>query len=178
MSRPSWLQKIYWSHFAKPVEERALFSHLLSTPVDSLLELGVGLGERMKRIAKLAQPHSKDIRFVGTDPFESSPAGRAHLPLKQAHQVAGRLGKLGFRASLIPGDVQAALPRVAHKFGVFDLIIINEGFDASQPDAGVIGPWLDRIAHQDTVIFYSAHEGGPLEKIAFRELSRSSNQAA
>ena len=29
MSRLTWFQKIYWQHFSKPVEERALMLHLL-----------------------------------------------------------------------------------------------------------------------------------------------------
>ncbi len=116
MSRPSWLQKIYWTRFAKPVEDRELFKQLLSHPLSSILEIGVADGARMRRIAKLAQRSAgcEVLRYIGTDEFESAKDGKRHLSLKQAHQLAGQLG---FKASLIPGDIHSAIPRVAHKLG-------------------------------------------------------------
>lgn len=161
MSRPSWLQKIYWTRFAKPVEDRELFKQLLSHPISSILEIGVGDGARMRRLAKLVQRtlDCEALRYIGTDEFESSKDGQRHLSLKQAHQLAAHLG---FKASLIPGDVNSAIPRVAHKLGVSDMIIIDGGLDPVQPLANFLGSWLNRLAHQDTIILACQERGGPL----------------
>ncbi len=161
MSRPSWLQKIYWTRFAKPVEDRELFKQLLSHPVSSILEIGVGDGARMRRLAKLAQRAlgCEVLRYIGTDEFESAKDGQRHLSLKQAHQLATQLG---FKASLIPGDITSAIPRVAHKLGASDMIIIDGGLNPTQPLANTLGSWLNRLAHQDTIILACQERGGPL----------------
>ncbi|MCC6507726.1 MAG: hypothetical protein IT423_01360 [Pirellulaceae bacterium] len=165
MSRLNWFQRFYWQKLAKPVAERELFRALLSQPISSVLEIGVGSGERMKRIVQLAQlkPDVQQLRYVGVDGFESAKDGAVHLTLKQAHQQAT---SLGLRANLIPGDLQSAVPRVAHKIGASDLIIVDGQFDPSSPLSGVVGQWLFHIAHDQSLILASNHTGGPLVRVA------------
>jgi hypothetical protein len=151
MSRPSWFQKLYWTRFSKPVEERALFKHLIEHPVASILEIGVGNGARMQRIAKLVQltAGTEQLRYIGIDEFESAQDNSPHLSLKQAHQLATQLG---FKASLIPGDHKSAIPRVAHKMGAADLVIVNGGLNPQEPSVGFIGTWLNRLAHSESTV--------------------------
>lgn len=151
MSRPSWLQKLYWTRFSKPVEERALFKYLVERPVASILEIGVGDGGRMQRIAKLVQlpAGAEQLRYIGIDEFESAKDNARHLSLKQAHQLATQLG---FKASLIPGDHKSAIPRVAHKMGASDLVIVNGGLNPQEPSIGFIGTWLNRLAHSGSTV--------------------------
>lgn len=176
MSRLSWLQKFYWTHFGKPVEERALISQLIQHPIGSVLEIGVGDGQRMQRIAKLVQltPGAESLRYIGTDEFESAPGGR-HLSLKQAHQLATQLG---FKASLIPGDACSAIPRVAHKMGACDMVIIDGGLDPSQPLSGPIGAWLNRLAHASSIVLASQDCGGTLSLVDLQQLDLPSRVAA
>jgi hypothetical protein len=177
MSRPSWLRKFYWTRFAKPVEDRQLFKQLLAGPVSSILEIGVGDGARMRRLAKLVQlPTGCDtLRYIGTDEFESAKDGRPHLSLKQAHQLASQLG---FRASLIPGDINAAIPRVAHKFGAADLIIVDGGLIPQHPLATTLGSWLNRLAHTESSVLACQERGGTLEAVDLRLLDLPSRNAA
>jgi hypothetical protein len=70
--------------------------------------------------------------------------------------------QLGFKASLIPGKPQLALPRVAHKFGTSDLIIINGGLQLSNPTVGPIGGWLNRIAHSRSTVMACEQADEPL----------------
>lgn len=177
MSRPSWLQKIYWTRFAKPIEERALFAHLINHPVASILEIGIGAGERMRRVANLAQAADgiEAIRYVGTDEFESSKDGKRHLTLKQAHQIAGQLG---FRATLMPGDAASALPRVAHKIGMSDLIIVDGGLDPANPTVGAIATWLSRIAHDESTLFACSDKGGELVRVDLTSIGAETRRAA
>ncbi len=151
MSRPSWLQKLYWTRFSKPVEQRALFKHLIVHPVASILEIGVGDGGGMQRIAKLVQLPAgvEQLRYIGIDEFESAQDHSRHLSLKQAHQLATQLG---FKASLIPGDLKSAIPRVAHKMGASDLVIVNGGLNPQEPSMGFIGTWLNRLAHSESTV--------------------------
>lgn len=159
MSRLNWFQRFYWQRLAKPVAERELFRQLLAHPIASVLEVGVGSGERMGRLAQLVQLTSgtEQLRYVGVDGFESATDGRPHLTLKQAHQ---RAAQLGFRANLIPGDLKSAMQRVAHKFGSSDLVIIDGGVDPAAPDTGVVGQWIHHITHSRSIILACSEVGG------------------
>lgn len=177
MSRPNWLQKIYWSRFAKPIEDRELFKQLISRPIASVLEVGIGAGERMQRIAKLVQfsGHAETLRYIGTDEFESARDGQRHLSLKQAHQLAMQLG---FKASLIPGDVNSAIPRVAHKLGASDLVILEGGLDPANPLASNLGGWLNRIAHSGSIVLACKEPGTALEIVDLHQIELPSRLAA
>ena len=89
MNRLSWLQKLYWTHLGKPASDRQLIRYLVQTEVSSILEIGMGNCQRIRRIAKIVQsPEEVDkIRYIGTDEFEAAAESRGHLTLKQAHQV-------------------------------------------------------------------------------------------
>jgi hypothetical protein len=165
MGRLNWFQRFYWQKLAKPAAERELFRLLIAQPIASVLEIGVGDGERMKRIVRLAQlpPGTAQLRYVGVDGFESARDGGVHLTLKQAHQQAAQLG---LRANLIPGDLRSAMPRVAHKIGASDLVIVGDEFDVAQPLSGPVGQWLRHITHAQSIILAAASLGGPLVRVA------------
>lgn len=174
MTRLSWFQKIYWTRFAKPIEERALFAQLIQVPVASILEVGIGNGQRMRRIAQLVELPAgvEKLRYVGTDEFESAKGDRRHLSLKQAHQITGQLG---WKASLIPGDISSALPRVAHKMGTSDLVIFDGGLDPHAPHETAAGSWLEHLTHEDSVVLGCQKPGDELQKVQItkRQLSRA-----
>jgi hypothetical protein len=165
MSRLTWIQRIYWTRFSKPVSDRELVRQLIDKPISSLLEIGVGRAERMRRVAQLVTltADTERLRYIGVDEFEAAQDGGSHLTLKVAHQVASQVG---FKASLIPGDIKTAMPRVAHKFGASDLIVIDGGLDPAQPDASPITPWLNRIAHDNSIILACAQPGQTLTILA------------
>ncbi len=164
MSRLTWIQRVYWTRFSKPLSDRELVRQLIEHPIASLLEIGMGDGSRMDRIAQLVSltEGTERLRYIGVDEFEAASDGGPHLTLKQAHQVAAQVG---FKASLIPGDVKSAMPRVAHKFGASDLIIVDGGMDPSQPQSSHIAPWLNRIAHENTIILACAEHGQTLVQV-------------
>lgn len=164
MGRLNWFQRFYWQKLAKPVAERELFRLLLAQPIASVLEIGVGDGERMKRIVQLAQlaPSATQLRYVGVDGFESAQDGAPHLTLKQAHQLASQLG---LRATLIPGDLRSAMPRVAHKVGANDLVIVDGEFDLSSPTTGPVGHWLQHITHPQSIVLAATRRGERLVRI-------------
>ena len=156
--------------------DRELVRQLIDKPIASLLEIGIGRGERMHRIAQLVTltADTERLRYIGVDEFEAAKSG-PHLTLKTAHQVASQVG---FKASLIPGDLKSAMPRVAHKFGASDFIVIDGGLDPAQPQASPITPWLNRIAHDNSIILACAQQGQPLTLVARDAASQAYRAAA
>lgn len=177
MSRLTWIQRIYWTRFSKPLSDRELVRQLIDRPIASLLEIGIGRGERMHRISQLVTLTSgcERLRYIGVDEFEAAKDGGTHMRLKTAHQLASQVG---FKASLIPGDLQSAMPRVAHKFGASDLIVIDGGLDPAQPHASPITPWMNRIAHENSIILACAQHGQTLSLVAREAASQTYRAAA
>lgn len=177
MSRLTWMQRVYWTRFSKPLSDRELVRYLIATPISSILEIGLGDGSRMKRIAQLVSlPEGVEkLRYVGVDEFEAAKDPQQHLSLKTAHQMATYLN---FKATLIPGDLKSAVPRVAHKMGASDLIVINGGLDISKPELGPIGTWLNHIASDNSAIFASSNAGENLVRVAKPTSSQTGRAAA
>ena len=177
MSRLTWIQRVFWTRFSKPISDRELVRQLIHKPISSLLEIGVGRGERMHRIAQLVTltAATERLRYIGVDEFEAAKDGGPHLTLKAAHQLASQVG---FKASLIPGDIKSAMSRVAHKFGASDLIVIDGGLDPAQPHASPITPWLNRIAHDTSIILACSQPGQTLTLVAREAVSQTHRAAA
>lgn len=170
MTRLSWLQRLYWRYLSKPANERDLFLHVLENPISSILEIGIGSGERAKRVLPLCTKSEgvAQIRYAGVDPFESATAGQPHLNLKQAHRM---LAELGVKAHLIPGEPQSALSRVVSLVQPSDLILIDGDWENGSDASKAIQTWLPRLSHSGTAIFASKSVGGPLVRQATPESS-------
>jgi hypothetical protein len=164
MAKLSWFHRIYWQHMAKPAEYRPLFRYLVDNPVSSVLEIGVGPGERMKQILSLysLKPDAKQLRYTAVDLFESGENSQGHLKLKDAHRV---LAEKSVKAHLIPGDAANALPRVAHTVMPSDLIVIDAGWNVSTIEGNAIAQWLPRLSHQDSAIFARSNSKQSLLRI-------------
>ncbi len=165
MARLSWVQRLYWRYFSKPVNERALFLHVIENPFASILEIGLGSGERIKQVLPLCTlPEGvTQIRYVGVDAFESAAADVPHMNLKAAHRM---LAEFGVKAHLIPGDPTNALARVAHTVLPSDLIIIDGCWGVDSQQGRAIADWLPRLCHSKSTIFAASVQGGLLQKVA------------
>ncbi|MEQ1827204.1 MAG: hypothetical protein ABL921_14710 [Pirellula sp.] len=165
MARLSWTQRLYWRYFSKPVSQRGLYLHAIETPCASILEIGIGSGERIKQLLSLCTPPAgvAQIRYAGVDPFESADDGKTHLHLKSAHRM---LAEFGVKAHLIPGDASNALARVAHTVLPSDLIIIDGDWESNTVQGRAIHEWLPRLCHAKSTIFASSLQGGLLSKYA------------
>jgi hypothetical protein len=161
MSRLSWTQRLYWRYFSKPASERALFLHVLQNPIASILEIGVGSGERFRKVLPLCHKSEgvAQIRYAGVDPFESAATGVPHLPLKQAHRM---LAELGVKAHLIPGEAASAIARVANMVLPSDLVIIDGHWESNDPVGQAIQNWLPRLCHDQSTVFACSKRGEPL----------------
>ncbi len=164
MARLSWVQRLYWRYFSKPASDRALILHAIENPVASILEIGIGSGERIKQLLPLCTlaNGASQIRYVGVDAFESAGPEVPHMNLKAAHRM---LAEFGVKAHLIPGDPSSALARVAHTVLPSDLVIIDGGWGAESPQAKAIADWLPRLCHSESTIFAASAQGANLVKV-------------
>jgi hypothetical protein len=177
MAKLSWFRKIYWRNFAQPSQERALFRHLLEHPISSVLEIGIGNGERMKHILQLYSLKSgaSQLRYAAVDLFESAPLSDGHLKLKDVHRL---LAESQVKAHLIPGEVVHALPRVGQNVMPSDLIIIDEGWGEASPQGEALRSWLPRLAHETTHLFGRGCRTQPLNPIAIAAATTATRLAA
>jgi hypothetical protein len=164
MARLSWTQRLYWRYLSKPVSQRALFLHAIEKPIGSILEIGIGSGERIQKVLSLCNlPEGvSQLRYAAVDPFESAGPSVPHMNLKAAHRM---LSEYGVKAHLIPGEPSNALARVAHTVLPSDLIIIDGGYGTDSAQGKAIADWLPRLCHAQSTIFASATPGGNLVSI-------------
>jgi hypothetical protein len=150
---------------SKPVSERELMIFVQENAIGSILEIGIGSGERVRRMLPLCRKAEgvAQIRYAGVDPFESAATGVPHMNLKGAHRM---LAEFGVKAHLIPGEISSAIARVANTVLPSDLIIID-GEWASTSDAGkAMETWLPRLSHSGSTIFAATTRGSVLSRIA------------
>jgi len=168
MAELSWLKRLYWKHLSKPVSERGLFLHVLERPLTSVLEIGMGSGERISRLVALNAKHgeSKPIRYTAIDPFESnsdtSGSGRPVLSLKAAHRL---LLERGVKAHLVPGEPAGSVARVAHSVLPSDLVIIDGYWDRDDVQGQAIAQWLPRLCHVQSTIFVARNSAEPFVRV-------------
>ena len=168
MAKLSWLQRLYWKHLSKPVSERALFLHVLENPLTSVLEIGMGSGQRIARLLALnaSVTDIKPIRYTAIDPFESNSAalasGQGVLSLKAAHRI---LSERGVKAHLVPGEPASSVARVAHSVLPSDLIIIDGYWENDDVHGQALAQWLPRLCHVQSTVFVSRKPGEAFVKI-------------
>ena len=168
--RTSFWRTIYLTRFSKPSFDRPLFRRILRQRMVKFVELGVGDGQRAKRMIEAAQRHAtgSEIRYVGVDLFESRPEGWKGLTLKQAHQ---KLAHSGITLRLLPGDPFSTLARAANSLTGSDLIIIRANQDADSLQRAWF--YLPRMLHQRSVVLREVHADGEpfLEEVSAAELA-------
>jgi len=113
------------SYFSRPAHNRPVYQAIRSRQVRSILELGVGTGQRAKCMIEVARSASRsaEIRYTGIDLFEDRTAmDGPGLTLKMAHCL---LAFTGARVRLIPGDPLTAMARTANSLGATDLVVVS-----------------------------------------------------
>ena len=151
MGSISRLQAFYFSYLSSPTGNRPIYREICRRRVRTILELGVGNGQRAVRMIKLAglfRP-PPDIEFYGIDLFESRTAADGPgMSLKMAHRI---LGSTGAKIQLIPGDPYAGLARSANSLGKLDLMVVSARLHPRS-----LGPawfYVPRLLHDRTLVF-------------------------
>lgn len=144
-------RRFYFAYFSLPASDRLVYRSLRKRPVQKILELGIGAGQRTLRMLELLreeQPASA-ISYAGIDLFEArSEEDGPGLSLKAAHT---RLKATGARVRLVPGDPYSALARTANDIGAVDLIVISA--DQNRPSLSRAWFYFPRMLHAETRVF-------------------------
>ncbi len=158
------VSKLYWRHFSKPAANRGLAGYLIEHPIASVLEIGIGNGERLKQILTLAtlRPEASQLRYAGIDLFESAEPTQKHMRLKDAHRM---LAERNVKANLFPGDAASSLMRVVHTVKPSDLVIIDSDWGSSSANGMALEQWLPRVTHSESVVFARGQSSDPLTRI-------------
>jgi len=176
MAGVSWIQRLYWRYLSKPVAHRALYLHAMDTPIGSILELGMGSGERIRTVLGLCRTPeaTTQLRYAAVDPFESAGTDVPHISLKGAHRL---LNEFGVKAHLIPGEPASGVMRVAHTVLPSDLIIIDGFWNEASENGGTVAKWLPRLCHSRSAIFASTVKGGNLVRVPTPSTASEQNNA-
>ena len=132
MPNTSRIRTLYLSYLSKPSGDRLIYRTIARQRVQSILEIGVGVGQRASRMIEMAGRFhpTGEIRYVGIDPFESRTAmDGPGVTLKMAHRL---LHATGAQVQLIPGEPFAALSQTANSLGQIDLMVVSSRVDPRQ----------------------------------------------
>jgi hypothetical protein len=117
------------AHFSKPTADDPVFQAIRQRHVRSILEIGVGAGQRAVQMLEIAAQavEPSQLTYVGIDLFEMRPTAQPGLSLKAAHRT---LKALGAKTRLIPGDPLSALSLKANELSGVELVVIGLDADA------------------------------------------------
>lgn len=151
----NWLRSAHLVYVASPTGERAVYREIQRRQTRKILELGVGAGQRARRMIEAARRNTGAVCYAGVDLFEMRPSANDGLTLKQAHAL---LKPSGARVRLIPGDPFTALARMANEIGPCDLIVVA----GDQPEESLQRAWfyVPRLLHAGTAVF-AEHPDAP-----------------
>lgn len=166
MADTSRMRLLFLRHFSKPAIFRPIYQAIAKRRISSILELGLGTGERAMRMIEAALAHTppEQVRYTGVDLFEARPHPAAPgITLKKAHRS---LHATGVPVRLVPGDPFSALARVANTLGPTDLIVVSD----DQDPAAIAKAWfyVPRILHSDSLVLIETRS--PSGEMAIREI--------
>jgi len=149
---------------SRPAKNRVIYRAMIRQRPASIVEIGMGDGQRALRMIELARdlhPSSR-VRYAGIDAFEARP--NPTLRLKQAHQ---RFAATGARVLLAPGDPHAALARIANSLANTDLVVVSADVDAAALEQAWF--FVPRMLNARSLVLIEETQGA---RSGFRELGR------
>jgi len=149
------LRLFYLFHLSKPASDRPIYQTIYRRRFKRIVELGMGTGERARRLIEVASRHfpAQEIAYTGIDPFEARGAHDSPgLALKDAYRL---LRATGARVRLVPGDPLAIFSAMANDLGAADLVLIAWPLDrAFLPRACY---YLQRMLHDGSLVLLEEH---------------------
>jgi hypothetical protein len=167
LTSASTFQYFYLAYFSRPAHHRVVYRTLRRARVRSIVEIGVGTGQRAMRLLAVAQRFAPQERlsYAGIDLFEARPAASPGIALKEAHR---QLTATGAQVRLVPGDPFAALARSANALTKTDLLIIAADQDAESLERAWF--YVPRMLHESSLVFLEEAKSGKGEFV-YRRLS-------
>lgn len=129
----NFFQRLHLTRFSAPVDERAIYRHILQTCPITLVECGIQRGERMLNMLRLVEYRRRSLRdsnsletedflYVCTDPFE----GRTEidgpgLSLRKAHKL---LSRFNLKHRCLPGPGEMGIAQISRSVKDIDLAVL------------------------------------------------------
>jgi hypothetical protein len=158
---------------SKPAEDRPIYQELLNGQVRTILELGVGFGNRSVRMIETAAHFcdAREVYYTGIDLFESRNSSRgAGLTLKLAHRT---LTRTRAQIRLVPGDPFSGVAQIANSLNEVDLVVISGDERSDALDRAWF--YFPRMIHGGTQVFLQkpcrSGEAAPYDRIAPDEIA-------
>jgi hypothetical protein len=149
------LKCFFIANFSRPASQRCLYRAIRRARVSSIVEIGIGWGERAMRMIEVAGCSGKPVRYTGIDAFESRGSeSAAGLTLKHAYQ---RLRATEAAIQLVPGDPLAALSRAANALTATDLLVISADVDAESLRRAWM--YVPRMLHRHSFVYLEEMSG-------------------
>lgn len=165
----SGISYLYLSAFSNPVCDRVIYRTIRRNRVASILEIGIGDGRRATNMIRVAKKYcgTGAVRYTGIDGFEAD--SNSKVSLKEFHQ---QLSKLEVKLQLVPGDVAAAVQRVANSHLRTDLLVISSSNNSDAFDD--VWYFVPRMLHAASIVFLQqpGSEQGSMETLGRLEIER------
>lgn len=180
MSTAGLLRSAYLLYFSQPAADRSLYKALKGRKLRSIVEVGIGNGERTGRIIEVLgwEPENRPLEYTGIDLFEQRPKGQPGLTLKSAF---AKLKFDGVKVRLTPGDPYSALSRIANQVKGVDLLLIAADQDREALDRAWF--YVPRMIHAETLVLLEETGGKngntfrTLKPIEVERLAAAANKA-
>ena len=159
------------ANFSRPASDRCLYRTIGKNRVASIVEIGIGWGQRALRLIEVAACSGHQVRYTGIDEFESRRSDAAQgLTLKQAYQT---LRQTPAAIQLVPGDPLAALTRAANSLTGTDLLVVS--LDVQAEALARAWRYVPRMLHRGSLVYVEeACSGGDRRfvRLAAGEINR------
>ena len=153
----SWLKYFQVAFLSKPATNRILYRTIARHRPRSIVELGMGLGERSATMIQLAQSYQDvaDFQYSGLDLFEGRDHRTPGITLKRAHRM---LGSLSRKVRLFPGDLCVSLAQKGNLLANADLFVVDM-LDSPETLRQLWKP-LARLIHNDSLVYVHQRQAG------------------
>jgi hypothetical protein len=178
LSASALIRSTWLLYFSQPASDRPLYKAVKGRTIRSVIELGLGDGQRTTRLFEVLawKDGNLPLRYTGIDLFEGRPTGSKGLTLKQAFATV-RANDV--KVQLVPGTPHDALARCANQLAATDLLIIS----ADQQAADLERAWkyIPRTLHKDSLILREQPVGGGktvFQALTFQEVERLARESS
>lgn len=161
------------SMLSKPASDRALYKAIKKNKFRSIIEIGMGDGQRALNMIRTAKRFSltPSIRYTGVDLFDARENG-SPLPLIEMHR---KLKTEDLKTQLVPGELASSIARIANSHVRTDMIVISAGFDEAELDSSWF--FLPRMLHSTSNVFIQRDSEGQFQKMNRLQIEKlASNQ--
>jgi hypothetical protein len=160
------------TRFSQPAADRDVYKMVRQLKAKSIVELGLGNGNRAETMIRVARKFSvtDTLRYTGIDLFEARENSQQKLTLKDMHR---RIQTLGVKAQLVPGTAEMTIPRIANSHLRTDLIIISGDYAAE----GLSECWtfLPRMLQAHSVVMIQSSADAKFQTLSRLDVEKRAN---